>query len=53
VSLRWAGGTLRAAEVRNDRAGDVKVRSEAKTATFSVKAGESIKLDRRLAPTAE
>jgi alpha-L-fucosidase 2 len=49
VSIRWAGGKLQSAEIRNPHATVGKVRYGANTANFSMKAGETIRLNDRLA----
>ena len=49
VSIWWQGGKLQSAEIRNANASDCTVRYGAKTAEFSVKAGEMIRLNAELA----
>jgi alpha-L-fucosidase 2 len=48
VSLWWQGGKLRSAEIRNANATNGRVRYGSKTAEFSVKAGEKIRLNAEL-----
>jgi alpha-L-fucosidase 2 len=49
VSIRWAGGKLQSAEIRNAHTTGCKVRYGGNTADLSVKAGEPIRLNDRLA----
>jgi alpha-L-fucosidase 2 len=49
VSVRWAGGRLQSAEIRNAHATGCRVRYGANTADFSLKAGETIRLNDGLA----
>jgi alpha-L-fucosidase 2 len=53
VSLWWQGGRLRSAEIRNAHATGGTVRYGAKTAEFSVKAGEILRLNAELASVDE
>ena len=48
VDIRWKGGKLQSAEIRNTSATPCKVRYGAKTAEFSLKPGETIRVDANL-----
>ena len=50
VSLEWKSGKLLSAEIRHPTGSDCKVRYGAKTAAFSVKPGESLRLNADLLP---
>ena len=49
VAMKWQGGKLQWAEIRPSKGGDIKIRSGVKTASLTVKAGATLRLNADLA----